>query len=162
MKADIQDNILFGGGARLAGYIRNDSTGNMVRTAVAELKDGSQLLIFPEGTRTTEKTGEQIQKRFRADRTQVGRAGANGIHRIQHAVSRQRLALLKKPQFPLIYKVTLGKRFEITGRHKIICRRTGKILQRATCRKKVISPRPNTCRLEPHAIPITPRTHSVL
>ncbi len=53
MKADIVDNIFLGAGARLAGYIRNDTQLNMIRQAVAELASGSHLLLFPEGTRTS-------------------------------------------------------------------------------------------------------------
>jgi hypothetical protein len=52
MKAQIWDNIVLGGGARLAGYIRNDSVNNMVRSSAHELREGWPLLVFPEGTRT--------------------------------------------------------------------------------------------------------------
>ena len=54
MKAEIQDNLLFGGGARLADYIRNNSPFAMIRSAAAAVRAGSQLLVFPEGTRTRE------------------------------------------------------------------------------------------------------------
>lgn len=53
MKASIARNPLFGPGAALARYIRNDSTFHMVRLAVDDLREGGQLLLFPEGTRTT-------------------------------------------------------------------------------------------------------------
>ncbi|MBI5625892.1 MAG: 1-acyl-sn-glycerol-3-phosphate acyltransferase [Nitrosomonadales bacterium] len=115
MKANIQDNILFGGGARLAGYIRNDSTGNMVRTSVAELKDGSQLLIFPEGTRTTRHPVNKFKSAFAL----IARRSGVPVQSVFIESNTQFLGkgwpLLKKPQFPLIYKVTLGKRFEVTG-----------------------------------------------
>jgi 1-acyl-sn-glycerol-3-phosphate acyltransferase len=52
MKAAIWDSPCLGGGARLAGYIRNDSASGMVKQAVAELQQGRNILIFPEGTRT--------------------------------------------------------------------------------------------------------------
>ena len=51
-KASIWDNWFLGGGARLAGYIRNDAPVNLIRRSVAELRAGHQLLVFPEGTRT--------------------------------------------------------------------------------------------------------------
>ncbi len=115
MKANIQDNILFGGGARLAGYIRNDSTGNMVRTSVAELKDGSQLLIFPEGTRTTAHPVNKFKSAFAL----IARRSGVPVQTVFIESNTQFLGkgwpLLKKPQFPLIYKVTLGKRFEVSG-----------------------------------------------
>ena len=53
MKASLAHNPFTGPGARLARYIRNDSTHGMVRLAVNDLRAGGQLLLFPEGTRTT-------------------------------------------------------------------------------------------------------------
>jgi 1-acyl-sn-glycerol-3-phosphate acyltransferase len=53
MKASLMDNLLFGAAARLAHYIRNNAPLEMVLLARQELRQGEQLLIFPEGTRTT-------------------------------------------------------------------------------------------------------------
>ena len=115
MKADIQDNIMFGGAARLAGYIRNDSIGNMVRTSVAGLKEGSQLLIFPEGTRTTAHPLNKFKSAFAL----IARKSAAPVQTVFIESNTRFLGkgwpLTKKPQFPLIYKVTLGKRFECSG-----------------------------------------------
>ena len=115
MKADIQDNILFGGGARLAGYIRNDSTGNMVRTSVAELKGGSQLLIFPEGTRTTAQPINKFKSAFALIARKAGVPVQTVFIETNTPFLGKGWPLLKKPQFPLTYKVTLGKRFGVTG-----------------------------------------------
>ncbi|MEO8613799.1 MAG: lysophospholipid acyltransferase family protein [Luteolibacter sp.] len=52
MKKVILMNPLLGGGARLAGYIANDSMTRMIRTASQSLSHSGQLLLFPEGTRT--------------------------------------------------------------------------------------------------------------
>ena len=52
MKAALMGNIFLGAGARLARYIRNDSARSMIRGAVESLRDGAQLVVFPEGTRT--------------------------------------------------------------------------------------------------------------
>jgi 1-acyl-sn-glycerol-3-phosphate acyltransferase len=62
MKADLMRNIFLGAGARLARYIRNDSARTMVRLAVDDLKDGGQLVIFPEGTRTVPGRALQMQR----------------------------------------------------------------------------------------------------
>jgi len=51
MKAELSHNIFLGTGARLARYIRNDAGRGMVRDAVDCLKEGGQLVLFPEGTR---------------------------------------------------------------------------------------------------------------
>lgn len=52
IKKEIHRNFFLGGGARLAGYIANDAMTRLIRDATASLKEGSQLLLFPEGTRT--------------------------------------------------------------------------------------------------------------
>ena len=115
MKQDIQDNILFGGGARLAGYIRNDSTGNMVRAAVAELKQGSQLLIFPEGTRTAVHPVNKFTGTFALIARRAGVPVQTVFIEYTSAFLGKGWPLWKKPQFPLTFRVTLGKRFEVVG-----------------------------------------------
>ncbi|MEQ1635328.1 MAG: lysophospholipid acyltransferase family protein [Methylococcales bacterium] len=52
MKGAILRNPILGGGARLAGYIPNDSTRQMLLSATHRAKKGAKLLVFPEGTRT--------------------------------------------------------------------------------------------------------------
>ena len=54
MKALLMHNLFLGAGARMARYIVNDAPLTMIRSAIAELKDGACLIIFPEGTRTSE------------------------------------------------------------------------------------------------------------
>ena len=64
MKAKIWDNLVLGGGARLAGYIRNDSPRGMVRQAASELQAGQLLLVFPEGTRTRSRPVNRFKGGF--------------------------------------------------------------------------------------------------
>jgi len=52
MKKPILYNPLLGGSANLAGFIPGSNGAKMIRSAVAALHDGNQLLLFPEGTRT--------------------------------------------------------------------------------------------------------------
>jgi len=52
MKGSILKNPILGGGARLAGYIPNNSTSQMLKLAISRLQAQDRLLIFPEGTRT--------------------------------------------------------------------------------------------------------------
>lgn len=52
LKASLLKHPLFGPGARLAGYIPNDRTHDMIRRAVKALNQGQHVLMFPEGTRT--------------------------------------------------------------------------------------------------------------
>src|SRR6202051_2973178 len=52
MKAELMKNVFLGAGARLARYVKNESTLQMVKEAVTNLQEGAVLLLFPEGTRT--------------------------------------------------------------------------------------------------------------
>src|SRR6202035_3283444 len=53
MKAELMKNVFLGSGSRLARYVRNESSRQMVKESVAHLQAGAVLLLFPEGTRTT-------------------------------------------------------------------------------------------------------------
>ncbi len=55
MKASLMGNVFVGAGARLARYIRNDSPHGMVGDAVQSLREGAQLVVFPEGTRSVQQ-----------------------------------------------------------------------------------------------------------
>ncbi len=64
MKNSLMHNPLLGPGARLARYVRNDSAHGMIVRAVQELRDGGQLVLFPEGTRTTQKPVNPLHASF--------------------------------------------------------------------------------------------------
>src|SRR3979409_311358 len=53
MKSALMRNVFLGSGSRLARYVPNDSSRQMVKESVFHLRDGGVLLLFPEGTRTT-------------------------------------------------------------------------------------------------------------
>ena len=91
-KADNWNNPMLGGGARLAGYIRNDSARGMLRQAASELQAGHSLLVFPEGTRTRTPAGQLVQGRVRRCGQAGGRAGADRVHRDRQPVPEQGLA----------------------------------------------------------------------
>ncbi len=115
LKAELLDNPLLGGGARMAGYIRNDSAGKLIRRSVAALHAGNQLLIFPEGTRTVSFPVNEFKDGFGL----IARKGAVPIQTVFIETNSPFLGkhwpLLKKPEFPLTYRAYLGRRFEISG-----------------------------------------------
>ena len=111
MKVDIVDNVFLGAGARLAGYIRNDAQLSMIRQSVAELKSGSQLLIFPEGTRTTrwpvnacKGTAALIASRARVPIQTV-------FIETDSAYLGKGWPLFRRPPMPITYRIRLGRRF---------------------------------------------------
>ncbi len=116
MKADIVDNVFLGAGARLAGYIRNDAQLSMIRQAVAELKNGSHLLVFPEGTRTTrwpvnacKGTTALIARRARVPVQTV-------FIETDSPYLSKGWPLFRRPAMPITYRIRLGRRFEPPGK----------------------------------------------
>ena len=115
MKASIGTNVLFGVGAYLAGYVSNQRTETMVRRAARMLVPGQHLLAFPEGTRTIRQPVNDIKP------------GAALIAKLSHAPLQPIIIvtnspylskgwpLFRPPQFPLLYRASLGPKFESTG-----------------------------------------------
>jgi 1-acyl-sn-glycerol-3-phosphate acyltransferase len=122
MKAQIWDNIVLGGGARLAGYIRNDSTMNMVRLSAQELREGRPLLVFPEGTRTRLGPVNEFKGGFALIAKRAGAAVQTVLIETDSPFLGKGWPLLKKPRFPLVYRARLGKRFTVEGDVKAFIR----------------------------------------
>jgi 1-acyl-sn-glycerol-3-phosphate acyltransferase len=112
LKAPLRHSPVFGGGARLAGYICNDSPMDMVRASVEELRAGGQLLLFPEGTRTTRAPVNA----FRGAISLIARQAQVPVQTVfieaDSAFLGKGWPLLRRPQLPLRYRVRLGRRFD--------------------------------------------------
>lgn len=115
LKANLLDNPMLGGGASMAGYIRNDSTGNLIRRAAAATREGSQLLIFPEGTRTVRQPINPFKGGFGLVAQKAGVPIQTVFIETNSPFLGKDWPLLKMPKFPLEYRVRLGERFEPTG-----------------------------------------------
>jgi 1-acyl-sn-glycerol-3-phosphate acyltransferase len=115
LKANLLDNPLLGGGASMAGYIRNDSTGNLIRRAAAATREGSQLLIFPEGTRTVQEPINPFKGGFGLVAQKSGVPIQTAFIEANSPFLGKHWPLLKKPEFPLVYRVRLGERFTPSG-----------------------------------------------
>lgn len=112
MKSDLMNNIFLGAGARLARYIRNDSPRRMITRAVAELKRGGVVLLFPEGTRTTCAPINELT-------ASVGMIAMHAGVPVQTLIIEQDSPFLSKgwtlfrrPSLPIRYRIRLGRRFE--------------------------------------------------
>lgn len=114
LKAELLDNPMLGGGASMAGYIRNDSTGNLIRRAAAATRSGNQLLIFPEGTRTVTQPINPFKGGFGIIARKAGVPVQTVFIEASSPFLGKGWPLLKKPEFPLTYRARLGKRFEVT------------------------------------------------
>ena len=115
MKAEIWDSFFLGGGARLSGYIRNDSPINLVRLSTKELRAGHQLLVFPEGTRTRTHPINSFKGGFALMAKKSGAEVQTIFIETNSTFLSKGWPTLKKPEFPLIFRVRLGKRFRVTG-----------------------------------------------
>jgi 1-acyl-sn-glycerol-3-phosphate acyltransferase len=111
MKAELMKNVFLGSGARLARYVRNESSRQMVKESVTNLREGAVLLLFPEGTRTTRAPVNPL----------VGSAALIAKHAhvpVQTLIVEtdspylsKGWPLFKRPSLPITYRVRLGKRF---------------------------------------------------
>ena len=114
MKAEIQDNVVLGGGARLAGYIRNDSGKSMVRLAARQVRDGQPMLVFPEGTRTRSHPINRFKGAFALIAKHADAPVQTVFIETDDAYLGKGWPLFKKPQFPLVYRARLGRRFTVS------------------------------------------------
>jgi 1-acyl-sn-glycerol-3-phosphate acyltransferase len=112
MKSALMKNVFLGAGSRLARYVPNESSRQMIKESVAHLKDGGVLLLFPEGTRSTRAPINAL----------VGSVGLIAKHAnvpVQTLVIEtdspflsKGWPLFRRPDLPITYRVRLGKRFD--------------------------------------------------
>lgn len=114
LKASLLDNPLLGGGASMASYIRNDTTTNLIRRAAAATHEGSQLLIFPEGTRTTTAPINSFKGGFALIAKKSGVPIQTAFIETNSPFLGKGWPLWKIPACPLVYRVRLGKRYQAT------------------------------------------------
>lgn len=131
MKAQIWHNILFGGGANLARYIRNDSARALIRRSVAAAQEGCSLLIFPEGTRTR---GSHLHP-FKPGFALIAKKARVPVQTVFIETNSPFLGknwpLFKKPEFPLYYRVTLGEKFQVQGEVNVFVKNLEEYFARA-------------------------------
>src|SRR5712672_1174548 len=111
MKAELINNPIYGASARLAGYIRNDGFMGAATQAVKDLRSGGQLLLFPEGTRTTRRPVNPLK----GGAPLVSKRSGVPIQTVLIETSSLFLskgwALHRIPAVPVSYRVRLGRRF---------------------------------------------------
>ncbi|HEX5805202.1 MAG TPA: lysophospholipid acyltransferase family protein [Macromonas sp.] len=112
MKASLMHNPLFGAAARLSRYVSNEVPLHMVVRSCEALREGAQLVLFPEGTRTRQFPLDNCQAAVGliAKRSQVP------VQTLLIEFSTPYLGkhwpLLRPPVLPLHCRVRLGRRFE--------------------------------------------------
>ena len=111
MKSELMNNVFLGAGSRLARYVRNDSSRQMVRESVAHLR--------------ARRGAAAVSRRYphdpMADQPLVGSVGLIAKHAnvpVQTLVIEtdspylsKGWPLFRRPTLPITYRVRLGKRF---------------------------------------------------
>ena len=117
MKASLVRNPLLGPGARLARYIRNDCAYDMVQCAVKDLQSGGQLVLFPEGTRTTRPPVNTLHASFAI----IAKRAQAPVQMVFIDTASPYLGkgwpLWRLPPLPIRFAVRLGPRFEAPHEH---------------------------------------------
>ena len=112
MKAALMDNIVFGVGARLAGYIRNNAPLAMILNARDVLQGGAHLVIFPEGTRTEQFPLNSCSASIGLIASRTGIPVQTVLIEYSNRYLGKGWPLTKRPCLPLRGTVRLGQRFE--------------------------------------------------
>lgn len=115
MKTSLMRNPMFGGAARLARYVRNDPPVGMVISAVENLRAGSQLLLFPESTRTVRRPLNAFSPStgLIAQRAQV--PVQTLIIETDSGFLGKGWSVFRQPVMPVRYRIRLGECFEPPG-----------------------------------------------
>jgi 1-acyl-sn-glycerol-3-phosphate acyltransferase len=112
MKASLMRNPFLGPGALLARYIRNDGPRAMVRQAVDDLRAGGQLVMFPEGTRTTSASLNAFQGGFAL----IARRANAPVQTVFIDTTSPYLGkgwpIWRLPPLPVEFSLRIGRRFE--------------------------------------------------
>jgi 1-acyl-sn-glycerol-3-phosphate acyltransferase len=112
MKSVLMKNVFLGAGARLARYIPSDPVRSMIQHAIKDFENGSQLLLFPEGTRTVSAPVNT----FKGSIGIIANHAQVPVQTILVEADTRFLSkgwsLFRKPVLPIHYRVTLGRRFD--------------------------------------------------
>lgn len=111
MKASLMHNPFLGPGARLARYIRNDTPLGLIRRAVQDLQSGGQLVLFPEGTRTTCRPVNPFQPGCTMIASRAGAPIQTVFIDTDSPYLGKGWPLWKLPPLPIEFSVRLGRRF---------------------------------------------------
>ena len=112
LKPALLNNVFLGAGARLAGFIRSDPPLRMIKEAVAELRRGAVVLLFPEGTRTTHHPVNDLTGSVAVIARHAGSPIQVALIETDSPYLGKGWPLLKAPRLPIRYRVRLGRRLE--------------------------------------------------
>jgi len=110
MKASIGSNLFLGAGAYLAGYVPNRHPERMFRTAIRRVCAGDLLMVFPEGTRTTQQPVNAMQGAVALIAKKAQAPLQTILITTNSAYLSKGWKIWRPPTFPLIYRAVPGER----------------------------------------------------
>lgn len=111
-KASLWHSPFLGGGVRLAGYVRNDAPLPMIRRAAEAVREGRQLMVFPEGSRTTRPPIDRFTRGFALMARTAKAPVRTVLIEANSEYLRKGWPLLRRPpDLPLVFRVRLGESF---------------------------------------------------
>jgi 1-acyl-sn-glycerol-3-phosphate acyltransferase len=110
-KPSIWNNLFLCGAASLAGFIPSGSKLKLVKGAARQLRAGRHLLVFPEGTRTPRGPIGDFKPGFAFMAMNAAAPVQTVFIESNSRFLGKGWPFFKKPEFPLIYRVRLGRRF---------------------------------------------------
>ncbi|MFZ4597303.1 MAG: lysophospholipid acyltransferase family protein [Terrimicrobiaceae bacterium] len=111
MRANLLRNPVLSGCALLAGYVTNDSGSTLVRQGIEKIREGGNLLIFPEGTRTRHHAVNSFKSGFALVAVKAGAPVQTVIiEREGHHLTKGS-GLFLPASLPLRFKIRPGRQF---------------------------------------------------
>src|SRR5262249_18827198 len=95
---------------------------SMVRLAARQVRSGQPLLVFPEGTRTRSHPINDFKGAFALIAKHANAPVQTVFIETEDAFLGKGWPLFRKPHFPLVYRIRLGRRFNVTGDVKAFMR----------------------------------------
>ena len=111
MKTSLQRNIFLGAGARLARFVGNTPPRRMIGEAVAAVRSGAVLLLFPEGTRSRSDPVNSFQLTVGAIAKHARAPVLTVLIETDSAYLGKGWPLFRVPPLPITYQVRFGRRF---------------------------------------------------
>jgi 1-acyl-sn-glycerol-3-phosphate acyltransferase len=111
MKTALMHNVFLGAGARLAGFIGNTPPRRMLGEAVAAVRNGAALLLFPEGTRSRSDPVNEFQLTVGAVAKHARAEVLTVLIECDSAYLGKGWPLFRVPALPITYRARLGRRF---------------------------------------------------
>lgn len=109
MRADLAINPVLGGMAMLAGHIPNDSGHILIREGIEKIREGENILIFPEGTRTRNQPVNAFKKGFALIAAKVGAPIQTIFIEREGLYLSKQCPLFKAARLPVRYRVRVGE-----------------------------------------------------